>query len=392
MKKIQLLTMLLFSSAVFAQTEQTQVEFVATVAAIDATDSRSGVLAMQLTPTYALSVRATSRTEIRDASDFPLTFSDIKNGMKLKVEGMFTEEGILARELEITQGTHEVELKGVLEAVNPQARTITVAGMVIPLAAQLEIRTEDGIWLNLEALTVGHTVIVEAGMQSGALEARQIKVSTFGFGRARLDFDGTVHVIQGSEMLVQIAGVGDGLVRLHPETEVHGSLTVGAPVRVSGSIGPDLIVDARQVMVKRPVVLNPDELHLDFSQTGRVQVFLAQPADVDTRLSVSSRNSALARPTASSFVVPAGKVTGFFDVQSGTSEGETLLDVTLPATLGGGSASLKVEVETNGPDDRTGGTAPVPTPGSTPNPTPNPNNPGTAPGQLLEIRFSPDEV
>ncbi|RPJ51681.1 MAG: hypothetical protein EHM23_33800 [Acidobacteria bacterium] len=378
--------MLLFSGVVFAQTEKTQVEFVATVAAINATDSLSGLLSMQLTPTYAISVRATSRTEIRDENDFPLAFSALKTGMKLKIEGMFTEEGILAREIGVTQGSHEIEVRGTLEAVNLQTRTVTVAGLVIPLAAQLEIRSEDGLWLDLAGLTVGQAVIVEAVMRNEGLEARQIKVATFGFGRARLDFDGTVDFVDDSQMLVKIEGTGGGLVRIHPETEIHGSLSGGAAVRVSGSIGSDLIVDASQIVVKSRLLLNPDELHLDFSQTGRVHVFLTQAPTVDTTLSLVSRNAALASPTTSRLLIPAGKLTGYFDVVSGASEGATLIDVSLPASLGGGSASVAVEVETNGPDDPGAGTPP-PTPG-----TGGGTIPGTLVNEPFEIRFSPDQI
>ncbi len=385
MKKIHLLMMLLFSSAVFAQTEKTQVEFVAMVAAVTALDSQSGTISMQLTPTYAISVTATSKTEIRDANDFPLSFSDVKTGMKLKIQGMFTEDGILAREIQVTEGAHAVEVRGDLEAVNAQGRTVKVNGLVVPLAGELEIRTEDGTWLDLGGLKVGQTVIVEASMRNGELEARQIKVNTFGFGRARLDFDGVVDFIDDSRMLVKIEGTGGGLVRIHPETEIHGSLSSGAAVRVSGSLGADLIVDASQILVKSRLLLNPDELHLDFSQTSKIHVFLPRVADVDTKLSLASRNAAIASPKVASLVIPAGKVTGSFDVQSGASEGETMIDVSLPASLDGGSASVKVEVETKGPDDRPGDDNSAPKPGDD-------NGVGAPANEPFEIRFSPDEV
>jgi len=63
--------------------------------------------------------------------------------------------------------------------------------------------------------------------------------------------------------LVKIEGTEGSLVRIHPETEIHASLSGGAAVRVSGSIGS--IVDASQIVVKSRLLLIPEELRLDFS-------------------------------------------------------------------------------------------------------------------------------
>ena len=402
MKRLFALSILMMCSAVFSQSERSQVEFVASVTAVNRIAESTGLLSMQLTDSYALSVRVTPRTEIRDENDYPFSLSELEVGMKLKIEGMFTDEGILANEVKVTQNQHEFEIKGALEAVRPGDRAVTVAGLPIPLSATVEIKSEDGRWLSLDDLQLGQFVYVEGSIVGGAFQAREVKVETFASGKSRLNFVGSVGSHDDDRIMVQIQGVGPALVRISATTVIRGDLVEGASVRVFGAIGSDLSVEATEIQVRKPILVNPDELHLSPTSTGRADVFLSSPMDSDTLLTLTSTRPGVASPRESTLLIPSGKVNASFEVLAGTGEGSALIEVRLAAAPGGAAALLEVEVESGAPEigddngghgaeDGLGGGNGADDNGSggTGSDDPGTPNPGA---ELLEISFSPNEI
>src|SRR4030042_2141268 len=78
-----------------------EVEFVASLKTVTVENSEAATLTMQLTPTFTLDVAVTSLTEIRGQGDAELAVEDLEPGMILKIEGVFVEAGILAKEIQV---------------------------------------------------------------------------------------------------------------------------------------------------------------------------------------------------------------------------------------------------------------------------------------------------
>lgn len=371
MKKMILMVLLVsaFTAVGFAVTPQ--IEFVAWLSSAEPVSESSGLLSMRLNTSFELAVRVTPATEIRDQNDFRLGFTDLEPGMQLKVEGIFTDEGVLAFEIDLTQDQHELELKGVLDEINTSPTEIVVSGVRVPVSATADIKTESGLRLNFEDLALGDFVNVEATLVDGEITAVEIKVDTFGTERTRLSFEGVVRSVGAAQIIVFIEGAGEVPVRIHPSTVLKGNLSVGSKVRVFGSIGTDLTVDATEISADAPVRLNPDEVRMGFGQTRQIEILLNQPVSTDTVVALSSMNPSVAEPTSDSILLAAGKLNATFTVQSGSFEGRTLLRAEFPASEGSLVAVLEVEVESDGPDD----------------------SPGESDDdELLEIKFSPNQI
>ncbi len=346
-----LLLLLTAAPGVSAQPAQAQIEFVATLEAVEPGTGGASVLRMRLTPDFAVRVRTSAATEIRDRNDLPLTIDDLAAGDTLKVEGFFLADAILAREIELTDAADEFELTGALEEVRPASRTIVLLGFPIEVPLTAEIEDAGGQPLQFADLRPGDVVKVEGQAQGGALVARQVKVGAGAPEFARVRFVGTIVEVGPSSILVEMPGAQRVLVEIEPQTVIRGSLVVGAAVEVRGRLTPSLAVAARLIEVLRAVRAIPDEVRMDFGQTRRVDLLLASPRDEATVLRLVSRDPALARVSPSQITIPAGGLTASFEIQSGNREGTTFVDVMLPASLGGGAVSVKVEVESDQPDD-----------------------------------------
>ena len=195
-------------------------------------------------------------------------------------------------------------------------------------------------------------VEVKGDVIEEALVARGVKVRGEKDRIVRIHFEGTVTSIEGSNIEIFIEGASTAFVTITDETEIDGELLVGALVRVFGTIEPDLSVKAEKILVQQPLQLTPDELEMRFNQTRRVEAILREVVDVDVELTITSLDPAIAQPTVGDVVtdtvtltIPAGKVSGAFQVVSGTTVGKTAIEVQMPESRGGFAAALEVEVE-----------------------------------------------
>ncbi|MEE8583348.1 MAG: DUF5666 domain-containing protein [Acidobacteriota bacterium] len=341
------------------QATPSQVEFTARIQSVERTGNIV-VLTMELTPDFSLPVRVTPNTEVKDENNQDASPDVLVPGAIAKIEGIFTDQGLLALEAEITDDASEVEVTGSIESVadlGSGSRQIEVLGFLFTVTPAAEVSDSLGNQLFASDLQVGQLVKVEGMANGDQLLARQVKLRSAAPGFAAISVQGVVSEINGAQILISIQGGVSALVEVNAQTEIKGVLALGARVRVRGVMNSDLFISARRIQALDPFRLLPDELRLDFAQTGRVDLVLAAVAAEDLTFSLISRNPSVATPLSASLTVPAGSLTASFSVLSGSIEGRAFVDVEAPPQLGGVVRALEVEVESdldNDPDDPDG--------------------------------------
>ncbi|HXK61510.1 MAG TPA: DUF5666 domain-containing protein [Acidobacteriota bacterium] len=343
MKRIVFLAVILLAVG-YGFSAASQVEFVARVTAIEPESEEVANLTMQLTSTFGMNVRVTEMTEIRGDGDAELSVADLEVGMHLKIEGIFTDATILAKEIQVFEGVSSFEIKGPIEAIDTTAQTITVLGLVVAYTDETSLKGAE----SFDELEAGDIVKVEGEMTEDALIATDVIVSENQIFKApRISFEGIVTSVTDTGLLVLVEGVTEVLVRVSEETDIHGDVAVGVGVRIIGTIGEDLIVDAAKVIVQKLLQVAPAKLKLKIDQTRQVVVILHTFFEEDVEVALVSANPEIAELAADTVVIPAGKLTGMFDVK-GIAEGETVIEVSLPESMGGTKSQVQVIVEDKG--------------------------------------------
>jgi hypothetical protein len=342
MKRFAFLVIFLLSVG-SAFSAASQVEFVATVKSVQVESAEAATLTMQLTPTFTIDVAVTSLTEIRGEDDAALTLDDLQAGMILKIEGVFVAGGILAKEIQVFGGVAEFEIKATLDSVDATAKQIVVLGLTIGVTDDTRVRDCEGNDLTLADLVAGQMVKVEGSAEDG-LVATSVIACSLTFRAPRIAFEGVIVEVTESGIVVRVEGVDDVPVKITEDTEVRGELEVGAAVRVVGTIGEDLSVTATKVVVTGTLQLAPSKLErLKVGQSHPVAIILHAFYQSDVKLSVVSLDPTVAEVSSSEVVIRAGKITGAFSVNA-KAVGETTVEVSMPAELGGAKAVLGVEV------------------------------------------------
>ncbi len=324
-----------------------QVEFSAKLVQVDKTAPGAGTLVMKVTDQQSLQVRVVPSTEVRDENEIRVDLDTLRPGDTLKVHAIVTDQGFLATEVEIEEDAAEFELKGEIETINRSNRTISVAGVTLIVPETAEIRDDRGALLSLSEIERGWFVKAE-GMAGSSPVLSELRVLPPRPARIRLE--GRAVEATRDRLLLEIPGSIRVPVLLNQETEISGSLAVGARLDVRGRLTPGLSVQAERIEIEKLLRLVPDEIHLDLHSTGRVDFVLGQPLASDSTLQLASRNPSVAVPVFPSLDLPAGTLTGSFDVMSMGVEGRTVIDASLTGaqTL---AAFLEVEVESEQGDD-----------------------------------------
>ena len=161
----------------------------------------------------------------------------------------------------------------------------------------------------------------------------------------RIRFEGIILSIDGAEVQVEIEGIGPALVFMGRDTKIHGVLEVGAVVRLLGSFNNDLSVSASEIDVKQLLEAVPYQLAMGFNDTQTVQAILSRTFDDDVEVTLISLDSGIAQPSVPTLSIPAGAISGSFEVTSASIEGRTFIEAELPSSLGGQTAVVEVEVE-----------------------------------------------
>ncbi len=343
-----------------------QVEFTAKLVRVDDSTSSQPSLVVRLTEDREIPVRVSPTTQVRNENGMSAGLRALRAGDRLKIEGVFTDTGLLAVEVEVEDDGLGFELEGEIEGIDDSRRGVVIGGVTFEASGEVEIRGENDQLLPFSSLTTGQNVKISGDLSQGTLSLREIRLSPPSQGKIRLR--GKVLEAESNRVLVKIPGNLAVPVQIETETEIRGPLAEGSEVEIHGRFTPALGVRADRVEVEDVFQLLPDEVRMDFNQTRRVDFLLATALPTDATVQLTSRNAAVARPVQTSVTLPAGSLTGSFMVTSLGVEGETAIDV----VAGSLAAALKVEVERDQPgaDDNGNG---------------NEN-------ELLEIRWNPRSI
>jgi len=122
------------------------------------------------------------------------------------------------------------------------------------------------------------------------------------------------------------------------------------------------VVDADKIIVQKLLQVAPTQLKLQPDQVRQVVVILHTFFENDVEVKLVSAKPEVAELAVDKIVIPGGKLTGKFDVK-GKAAGETVIEVSLPDSMGGTKAEVQVIVEDKGgkpgdDDDQGGGDKP----------------------------------
>lgn len=317
-----------------------QVEFTGTLEAIDSVEQ---VLTVRITPSFTLQVRIMETTEIRDG-DSQLDLVDLELDSVLRIEGFFTDEGITAREIVVSEPDDDLELRGQITEIDEDNRIIVVLGFPIHVPETAEIKGPDGP-LTFQDLAVDQHVKVEANVVDEQIVASEVKVGVAKDERfAHISFEGIVLTVADEMIEVLIDDLETPVgVEIGETTLIKGELAPGVLVRVIGHLNEDLTVTADIILVRSPLQLAPPHLNMRVVQIRNVQIILQNPLDSAVSLLIESDDPSIAEVLPGEVVIEAGQKTASFEV-TGISVGNTKVTVSLPAEFGGLSEEIEVLV------------------------------------------------
>lgn len=350
MKKLPIVWLILAIALSFGVlAAPSQVEFVAPIISISEQTENSAVLEMAVTPSASVIVLVNEFTEIKSGDEI-LSPIELEVGMILRVEGIFGDSGIIAREIHVTEGTAQIELRGEISAVDEANQTIVVVGFEILVTSETKIRDADNVGLDFSDLEVGQFVRVEADVQGDDIVALSISIGA-GFPKAaRVVVEGFVVELNGLEsLLLQVEGLADPIpVLLTETTHIIGSLAVGVFARVIGRLTPGLMVEADRIVVLSGLQLAPSRVRMHTDSERRIQVILRNLPEAPLILTLESSDPSVVQLESDTLEIPAGVFTTSFGIFSGPAPGEAVITV---ATAGGLQAFVSVRVVEPGQEE-----------------------------------------
>lgn len=323
-------------------------------------------LELAITPTVSINVLVTGLTEIKMEDGTPTSISSILVDDLVAVEAFHTGSEFVALEVQRQSSLSEFELRGMVEAadIDDVGETIVLNGLLVHVEEGIaKIKDGDGVHLSLfdlrqKAIDEGDLWLKIEGFVSGDdLMASEVKIPSM-MKHAKINLQGIVGPIVDNSFPLDLGGGTTAVVNILPgETEIAGGeLASGLFVLVKGYIADDLSINALRIRIKDLIELHPDELELDFGETGEVSVILRQVLAVDLVLAISSNDDTIASVDPE-LTIPAGELMGSFEVQAHDLEGKTTIDVVLPEEYGSLTKTVKVEV--GDPEDGEGSDKPL---------------------------------
>lgn len=98
---------------------------------------------------------------VKSKTDAPCSLTDLKAGDSVEVDGAFTGPGeVAASEIEQEWSARD-QVKGVVAAVDPKSRTLTIHGIMVKVAEGARLEGRDDIPITFAQLTVGARVECE---------------------------------------------------------------------------------------------------------------------------------------------------------------------------------------------------------------------------------------
>ena len=258
MKKAFVAAALLLLSCSLLMADFPGVKFVAPMDILTGPVEGPWILTIMATSTQTIDVMVDVETEIEDEQGEALSpdgLAALPEGTIVKVAGVFMEDGLYARGVDVVKSENEFEFKGPADSVDCGSGALVLMGFEITLTLDTEIRGADGDLLTCEDIEPGQFLKVEGMATDAALIAEKIKVGIPGKEHLVVEFDAVVQEMAGSEWLVAVGGNNPGatvpvLVVLDENTQVIGTIEVGTEVEITGVLTPELAVLARLIKIE----------------------------------------------------------------------------------------------------------------------------------------------
>ena len=199
-------------------------------------------------------------TRFEGEDDLILTFADFSVGQLVEVKGNSQADGlILAIEIELEDdgpdGGIEIEFKGLIESIDPDTQSMTVAGRLVETNAMTRFEGDDDAMLTFADFNAGQFVEVEGDLQpDGSVLAKKIELEDHDHDdENEIEFTGHVQSIDAANLSIVVEGL---VVLTDASTEFAGDgqplssfadLRVGQLVEVDGKLQDDGSILAKKI-------------------------------------------------------------------------------------------------------------------------------------------------
>ncbi len=244
-----LLSVLVVSSAA----KGTELKFRAMVKQIVQTTPTEATVTVELFG-IEIPIRVNSDTEIEmDGNDEGLV--SVSVGDFIKIDGFFSELGIVAEEIEILDGqVEQFRLRGLISELGMSGAdiTVTLLGVEI-LVDDLTVIQRRGRGHNAAAtvadLSLGTLVDARGRFVDGLRRTDRVAIGSRLVESGQIEFEGRVTAVDGDLVFVDTEGGGTAVVQIHEGTDIKDTVVVGVFVEVEGGLDERLFVLADEIKV-----------------------------------------------------------------------------------------------------------------------------------------------
>jgi len=320
-----------------------EVEFTGAISSLLVNGEGVGTLFIRLND-YDLRVIVNSRTEIVDLNGDDMAMDDLKVEARVTITGSYSASGVLASKIRLEESPdNDFHVRGTIKTVENSGTGTVISLLSIRVIVTADTKIDDGTAaLTASSLTPGLRVLIDGSITDSGWVASSIKIQTTEKKSVQVRFEGTVTKLSADSMEVAANGLPGNVttVILEAKTRIVGTLAVGVPVYVKGTLNADLSVTAREVRVLQALEIKPDEKKLKVGESAALIVKLRENAAEDVTVALTVGDSTIASLSSASVKVLKGTSTAEFTVTGGPSTGST--EITAEAL--GQKATAKIKV------------------------------------------------
>lgn len=228
-----------------------ELKFNSIVSAVSQTGSNEGTVIVSIHGVDVL-VIVIGDTEIEESGE-EIGLADISVGDFVKITSFFSDEGLIAEEIEILdERSEQFRFRGLITATDTieDSTIITILGVDVTLNSSTDITRRgsgDGNSVLATDLVVGDAVNVRGGVKDGFLVAARIHVGTREQGN--IELEGVIVELSDTGFTLDIEGGGTTAIIVDDNTSVSGELIIGAFVEIEGQFSVDFTLFAFEVVV-----------------------------------------------------------------------------------------------------------------------------------------------
>ena len=239
------------STTVFAK--GSELEFKAMVAEINQPAEGDSTVTVSLfsdSADFDITIIVDTNTKI-ESNGNGLDLAELEVGDYIKVSAFFSDEGIVAEEIDLLDGRlGQFRMRGLIDSVSfaSDGTRVDLLGVSVLVSSATRIRDrsrdEDG---TADALIVGQLIDAKGRFVDGSFVARRIMLGQRREGH--VEFDGVI--MQGDSNLLSVETHNGTIlsVVIDGDTKIRGDSSVGAYVEVDGFLNEQLQVVADKIKV-----------------------------------------------------------------------------------------------------------------------------------------------